>query len=783
LSGCHRKAAFHMVLAGHNFSKLGFKKLALRSYNFVCTNYVQKRWMHIIDHVHFTMARQAFGLGLLSESLWHFMSLVNSFNQNYKRKQIQADREATYLKEFLFVVKTRAERVDDTSSEEPTLNLHLPEIGSDVMVVVQADLAGNPRGLASVAVPPPPPPPPPPPAVGGESEDKAPVPTPWLTLGEWLLSSLTQDEKLELQWRDKRENRVFDTLLRVSPVGEEVYVDLKLTNPLRSKVDLTNARLYGTLTERLGVEETPDLVTSGEVQHHALVFPDQAVSIAPSETKLVRFVAVAKRVGILRIEGVMWSFFDQVLCRRPLKCPGRRLRTSLEQRSSKEGVYSVDTRLQVKVRARVPQVKAFLEGWPDPGTALLQGETCQCTLVIRGKEAQTASIATSHPAFVGFGNSIGSMPKSENQKHPLGGVLRAVPLTAVEDDPTCLARIPFTLRAESTGKHAIRICLLIEAEPNAEEKPADRRQWVTIQERLNIQPSFRCTISQAPSVTAQHRYVVSCIFENKAQIPLEVLGVTGVMDDKELELKDCAAGSVPIARQAEPGQTLQLVFAYERGVGRPIEDSSRGNTLTASKLQLLQASRAAAHIVTDTPSSCPSYGDRTVHNPNKERLDLMVQWKSASSASGPTASHEGEVCVLRIPCERPSNTPCPLVAQVLAPQSAFLSPDAEVPVTVVVQNPPNSGDVSFYIVADTPPDFLWLGRERSEVVHLSAGRSHTMAVHAYFYAPGIYSLNRFRMVIVGMTSGSVPVTEQAPLGFGFPHDQFIEIHAQQESAK
>lgn len=55
------------MLAGHTYNKLGFKRLALFSYQAVVDLYNGKGWFHISDHFHFTMARQAFGLGMKDE--------------------------------------------------------------------------------------------------------------------------------------------------------------------------------------------------------------------------------------------------------------------------------------------------------------------------------------------------------------------------------------------------------------------------------------------------------------------------------------------------------------------------------------------------------------------------------------------------------------------------------------------------------------------------------------------------------------------------------------------
>ena len=92
----------------------------------------------------------------------------------------------------------------------------------------------------------------------------------------------------------------------------------------------------------------------------------QKVVLEPLETKRVRLLAIPRRQGLFRIRGISWKLFDQIHCHRPLIVKGRRLRSTLSQRASQEGQYSVDHRLQVRVRETLPQVTVQLEGWPPP---------------------------------------------------------------------------------------------------------------------------------------------------------------------------------------------------------------------------------------------------------------------------------------------------------------------------------------------------------------------------------------------------------------------------------
>eukprot|EP00913_Durusdinium_trenchii_P027705 g25979.t1 len=119
-----------------------------------------------------------------------------------------------------------------------------------------------------------------------------------------------------------------------------------------------------------------------------------------------------------------------------------------------------------------------------------------------------------------------------------------------------------------------------------------------------------------------------------------------------------------------------------------------------------------------------------------------------------------QACALQVPLERPEAPPCPLDLHLLAPEVAEMEADLMVPVTVRIRNASLAGSVSFYFVAESTADIAWIGCERSEIISLPPNTSHSATLHAYFAQPGVYNLNRFRLFVVGMPSGSVPASEQ-----------------------
>jgi len=625
---------------------------------------------------------------------------------------------------------------------------------------------------------------------GGQHAAATPAAVPWECLGERLVKPLAMEDRLELQWRHLKQDRVFDSLRRVAAVGEEVSVELELSNPMRVRLELSQIQLGGELLPEQ--EAGSDVVSSGD-EGVAAEFPEQSVVLEPHEKKLVRLVAVPRRDGLLQLRSVSWSLFGQVPCSRPLAVKGRRLRNTLEQRSSSAGVYSTDHRLQLRTRSGVPRLRAHIEGWPsaDKAGTMLTGELRACTLVIAGPDGTGLSrayrirITTSHPAFLDF-------DLSSSVQH----IGEATEVTcAVSAEPL---RLPATLRADLVGVHTIRLCILVEAIGGEREGSAaagsgcDLKQWITLEEKLLVNPSFTCSVRPSPSFQEDGRLILTCVLENQSSEKLEVQG-----------LKCCAAASssssrswqrqLPLhelvssasAQHAGPGQLVQLTFslaleslaslkqpeiidvdAVAAGQQVPVA----GATASGRLLHASQAAALAASASAETGGA--SSGTREARGHVEKRLNLIVSWCGADGKS------RGEVYALGVPCERPGAAPCPLDMHLLAAESADLVPGLTVPVTLQVRNTTTAGSVSFYFVTDAMQEFVWLGCERSQVIDLPPLASHTATVHAHFTSVGVFNLNRFRLFVVAMPpgAGTVPASEQAPLAFQFPFERLIHIH-------
>ncbi|CAH0562044.1 unnamed protein product [Brassicogethes aeneus] len=122
-----RKYAFHMVLAGHRFSKAAQKKHTLRSYKQAFSIYENTGWDLATDHIHYTIGRQA-------NILQQYHQAVSSFSNLLTESSKQtAQQQALFLKEYLTILSNKLK----SSKEEVEIPLlPVPKLESDSIKVL-----------------------------------------------------------------------------------------------------------------------------------------------------------------------------------------------------------------------------------------------------------------------------------------------------------------------------------------------------------------------------------------------------------------------------------------------------------------------------------------------------------------------------------------------------------------------------------------------------------------------------------------------------------------------
>ncbi|KRY12278.1 Trafficking protein particle complex subunit 8 [Trichinella patagoniensis] len=93
----HRKAGFHLVLAGHRYLKCSLRLNSIRCYNQALRMYISKRWNYSEDHINLTLGQLYCGLKRVAESADAFGRLLSS------GCALSAQQQQSILEEYLTV--------------------------------------------------------------------------------------------------------------------------------------------------------------------------------------------------------------------------------------------------------------------------------------------------------------------------------------------------------------------------------------------------------------------------------------------------------------------------------------------------------------------------------------------------------------------------------------------------------------------------------------------------------------------------------------------------------
>uniref|UniRef100_A0A8D0NKX2 Trafficking protein particle complex 8 n=1 Tax=Sus scrofa TaxID=9823 RepID=A0A8D0NKX2_PIG len=372
-----RKYAFHMILAGHRFSKAGQKKHALRCYCQAMQVYKGKGWSLAEDHINFTIGRQSYTLRQLDNAVSAFRHiLINESKQS-------AAQQGAFLREYLYVYKN----VSQLSPDGPLPQLPLPYINSSATRV----FFGHDRRPAD-----------------GEKQAATHV-------------SLDQeyDSESSQQWRELEEQVVAVVNRGVIPsnfhptqyclnsysdnsrfplavVEEPITVEVAFRNPLKVPLLLTDLSLLWKFQPK-GVsgednEEVKELVKGESEMIGTEVITEFLIN--SEESKVARLKLFPHHIGELHILGVVYnlgtiqgsvtvdgigalpgchtgkhSLSMSVRGRQDLEIQGPRLNNTKEEKTSIK--YGPDRRLDPIITEEMPLLEVFFIHFP---TGLLCGE-------------------------------------------------------------------------------------------------------------------------------------------------------------------------------------------------------------------------------------------------------------------------------------------------------------------------------------------------------------------------------------------------------------------------
>ncbi|XP_021120775.1 trafficking protein particle complex subunit 8 isoform X5 [Heterocephalus glaber] len=372
-----RKYAFHMILAGHRFSKAGQKKHALRCYCQAMQVYKGKGWSLAEDHINFTIGRQSYTLRQLDNAVSAFRHiLINESKQS-------AAQQGAFLREYLYVYKN----VSQLSPDGAFPQLPLPYINSSATRV----FFGHDRRPAD-----------------GEKQAATHV-------------SLDQeyDSESSQQWRELEEQVVAVVNKGIIPSGfhptqyclnsysdnsrfplavveEPITVEVAFRNPLKVPLFLTDLSLLWKFQPKdvngKDTEEVRELVTGEPEMIGAEVISEFLIN--SEESKVARLKLFPHHIGELHILGVVYnlgtiqgsmtvdgigalpgchtgkhSLSMSVRGRQDLEIQGPRLNNTKEEKTSI--TYGPDRRLDPIITEEMPLLEVFFIHFP---TGLLCGE-------------------------------------------------------------------------------------------------------------------------------------------------------------------------------------------------------------------------------------------------------------------------------------------------------------------------------------------------------------------------------------------------------------------------
>ncbi|XP_044279679.1 trafficking protein particle complex subunit 8 isoform X3 [Varanus komodoensis] len=373
-----RKFAFHMILAGHRYSKAGQKKHALRCYCQAMQVYKGKGWSLAEDHINFTIGRQSFTLQQLDNAISAFRHiLINDSKQT-------AAQQGAFLREYLYVYRN----VSQLSPDGPSPQLPLPYINSSATRVFFGHDRQPAKGEKQAAT-----------HISLDQEYEFEFSHQWKELEEQVVSTVNKGVTIpNFHPTQYCLNRFSDnSRFPLAVIEEPITVEVAFRNPLKVPLLLTDLSLLWKFQPKdfssKNNGETKELETHGKDMIGAEVISEFLIN--SEETKMARLKLFPHQTGELHILGVIYNLGTiqgttvldgvdpsvglqtakynstgmSVRGRQDLEIQGPRLNNTKEEKTSIK--YGPDRRLDPIITEEMPLLEVFFINFP---TELLCGE-------------------------------------------------------------------------------------------------------------------------------------------------------------------------------------------------------------------------------------------------------------------------------------------------------------------------------------------------------------------------------------------------------------------------
>uniref|UniRef100_UPI003AAD2883 trafficking protein particle complex subunit 8 n=1 Tax=Centroberyx gerrardi TaxID=166262 RepID=UPI003AAD2883 len=284
-----RKFAFHMILAGHRFSKAGQKRHALRCYCQAMQVYKGKGWSLAEDHINFTIGRQSFTLRQPENAVSAFRQILTNDSQQ------TATQQGAFLREYLYVYKSVTE-----GSEVALPQLPLPCIHSSATRVYFGHERRLAEGEKQAAT-----------HVSLDQEYDQDLAALWCHLEEQVVAAANRGavpatfQPTQCCLNSQTDNLRFP----LAVVEEPIIVEVTFRNPLKVPLVLSDLSLLWKFTAK--DFSRPQDESAGEMTaQKADVITSEVIpefSMSPEETKVARLKLLPHMTGQLNILGVAYN--------------------------------------------------------------------------------------------------------------------------------------------------------------------------------------------------------------------------------------------------------------------------------------------------------------------------------------------------------------------------------------------------------------------------------------------------------------------------------------------
>ncbi|XP_068449315.1 trafficking protein particle complex subunit 8 isoform X2 [Clinocottus analis] len=412
-----RKFAFHMILAGHRFSKAGQRRHALRCYCQAMQVYKDRGWSLAEDHINFTIGRQSFTLSQPENAVTAFRQILTNDSRQ------TATQQGAFLREYLYVYKSVVGGKEDNLPQLP-----LPCIHSSATRVYFGHERRFAEGEKQAAT-----------HVSLDQEYDQDLAAMWCHLEEQLVAAANRGivpatfQPTQCCLNSQTDNLRFP----LAVADEPITVEVSFRNPLKVPLTLSNLSLLwrfsaegATPSEEKTTEESAgEAVTNEETPPEGTTQKDDVVTteiilefpMGPEETKLARLRLLPHRTGQLNIVGVVYNLAAAssgepapssdgqqalelmvVRGRQDLKIQGPRLNQTKEEKMLVQ--HGQDRRLDPIITPPMPLMEVFFLQFP---TALLCGEIRKAYVEfcnVSGVALRGLRVASTHPDFFTFGS-------------------------------------------------------------------------------------------------------------------------------------------------------------------------------------------------------------------------------------------------------------------------------------------------------------------------------------------------------------------------------------------